>query len=58
MTGTLVVFAVLILLAFWAGYWVGQTDLRGTRRSADRIEGMGYLIQQADMDRPGNPLLN
>ena len=58
MTSSLVLVAALVLIAYGAGYWAGRSELRDARRSANRFENLRHLNQQADLDQPGNPLLN
>ena len=57
MTSTLLLVAVLALGAYVAGYLVGRADRR-SHRSDQQARSAGERLQQAALDRPGNPLLN
>ena len=57
MTGTLVMVALLAVGAYAAGYLVGRSE-RASRRRAQQAWRAGDRLQQAALDRPGNPRLN
>ena len=57
MTGMLLLVALLAVGAYAAGYVVGRSE-RGSRRRAQQAWRAGERLQQAALDRPGNPRLN
>jgi hypothetical protein len=54
---TLLLIAVLTAIAYTVGYLIGRSE-RDRRRHARRSHGLTQHIQQATIDRPGNPRLN
>jgi hypothetical protein len=59
MGGLLAMVGVLVLLAYVAGYLIGQRDgLSHAQTAAARLEYARERIRQAYIDTPGNPSLN
>jgi hypothetical protein len=57
MTLSLLIVTVLTALAYSAGYLMGRSE-RDYRRHARRPQCLTQHIEQANIDRPGNPRLN
>jgi hypothetical protein len=54
---TLLVVAILTTAAYTAGYLIGRSE-NETRRQTSCSQRLTQHLQEADIDRPGNPRLN
>jgi hypothetical protein len=54
---TLIIVALLTTAAYTAGYLIGRSE-RDHRRPAHLTQRLTQHVEQANIDRPGNPRLN